>query len=256
MAYVLAVSPHLDDAVLSAGGHLAARIARGDEVVVYTVFAGLAAPPYSATALRVHEQWGLAADPVGHRRAEDREAVAALGAVAVHGPFLDVLYRRDRAGGWLIESRDRLTGSTVDEPDLEREAAATIAALLRDRTPDLLLTCAAVGGHVDHLRTRDAVLAAGTAAWLWEDMPYAAVGMSAPPLPPGTVSGPELARPVDPAAWTAKCAAVGCYRSQHSMVFPAGGDYRDTLRAHAEQRATDLGHDGPVEVFWSARPAR
>jgi LmbE family N-acetylglucosaminyl deacetylase len=250
------VSPHLDDAVLSAGGYLAARAARGDEVVVYTVFAGLAAPPYSATALRVHEQWGLADDPVGHRRAEDRAAVAALGALAVHGPFLDVMYRHDPAGGWLIDSRDRLTGSTVDEAALGREAVAAIAALLRDRPPDRLLTCAAVGGHVDHRRTRDAVLAAGTAAWLWEDVPYAAAGLSAPPLPPGTVSGPALARPVDPAAWAAKCAAVRRYPSQHSMVFPGSGDYRVTLRAQAVRRAADLGHDGPVEVFWPVRPAR
>ena len=255
MAYVLAVSPHLDDAVLSAGGYLAARAARGDEVVVYTVFAGPAGPPYSATAQRIHAQWGLADDPVGHRRAEDKLAVAALGAVAVHGPFLDVLYRRDPAGGWLIESRDRLTGSTVDEAGLARDAAAVIAALLRERSPDRLLTCAAVGGHVDHRRTRDAVLAAGTPAWLWEDVPYGAAGLSAPPLPAAVVSGPARARPVDPAAWAAKCAAVGCYASQHSMVFPAG-DYRETLRAQAVRRAAEFGHGGPVEVFWSVRPAR
>ncbi len=60
------------------------------------------------------------------------------------GPFLDVLYRRDRAGDWLIDSRDRLAGSTVDEADLGREVAAAIAVLLRDRAPDRLLTCAAV----------------------------------------------------------------------------------------------------------------
>jgi LmbE family N-acetylglucosaminyl deacetylase len=254
VAHVLAVSPHLDDAVLSAGGYLAGRAALGDEVTVYTVFAGLAGPPFSTTALRIHQVWGLSDDPVGCRRAEDRAAVAALGGVAVHGEFLDVIYRRAADGRWLIDERRHLTRSTVDEHELRGRMAAAIAAQLARRPADRLLTCAAVGNHVDHRHTRDAALEAAGAActpvWLWEDVPYAAAGLAAPPLPPGASTGPAVAEPVGAVAWAAKCAAVGRYASQHPMVFPAGGDFRETLRAHAVTRAAELGHDGPAEVFW------
>ena len=49
-AKVLLISPHLDDAAMSAGATIAALTAAGSQVVVCTVFAGKPQPPFSGVA--------------------------------------------------------------------------------------------------------------------------------------------------------------------------------------------------------------
>jgi LmbE family N-acetylglucosaminyl deacetylase len=85
---VVAVSPHLDDAVLGCGG-LLGTVGTG---VVVTVFAGR---PRAGTAL---PPWDEAAgfrqgdDVIGARRAEDAQALYHLGARPVWLDFLDAQY--------------------------------------------------------------------------------------------------------------------------------------------------------------------
>jgi len=75
---VLAVSPHLDDAVLSAGVTLAAMAAEGSRVVVCTVFSGIPKPSFSALAEDFHAACGLGADAVVVRQAEAHRPLARL----------------------------------------------------------------------------------------------------------------------------------------------------------------------------------
>ncbi|MDA8391968.1 MAG: PIG-L family deacetylase [Actinomycetota bacterium] len=96
---VLAVSPHLDDAVLSAGATLAALVAAGRPVTVLTVFAGDPGPALSPVAERHHARCGLGVDAVERRRAEDRAALTRLGADPRHGALADAVYRRRADGG-------------------------------------------------------------------------------------------------------------------------------------------------------------
>ena len=76
---VLALSPHLDDAVMSVGASLAALAEAGSQVMLCTVFAGAPAPPLSEAARVFHAHCGLADDGVAVRRAEDESASAAIG---------------------------------------------------------------------------------------------------------------------------------------------------------------------------------
>ncbi|ALK30885.1 PIG-L deacetylase family protein [Burkholderia plantarii] len=157
---LLVVSPHLDDAVLSCG-HV---LARHPGAVVCTV---LSAPPERnmSTAWDRASGFADAFEAMRARREEDRQALALLGASAVHLPFCDAQYESPPAP-------DRL--QTV-----LRHALATVR-------PDSLLTPLGLF-HSDHTLVADAVLAclaalrqaapgetppASPAIYAYEDVPY------------------------------------------------------------------------------------
>lgn len=145
MRRVLAISPHLDDAVLSAGGRLFELASEGVEVTVFTVFAGRPMPPFSPVAAYLHGLWGLGDAPVVHRQAEDRRAVSLLGAAERHGSFLDAVYRRTTDGeAWLI-GMDGVPPEGEHEPELAARLADAITDLVGELRPDTVLTCAAIG---------------------------------------------------------------------------------------------------------------
>ena len=85
------VSPHLDDAVLSAGGTIYEMVRRGVEVTIVSLFAGdpdASSPPSYWDAGRGESQ-GVA---VRQRRDEDRAAAAELGASVIALPWADSGY--------------------------------------------------------------------------------------------------------------------------------------------------------------------
>ena len=260
-ATILAVSPHLDDAVLSYGGGLAQLCAGGDRVVLYTVFAGLPDPGYSPIAHWCHRQWGLSDDPVQARREEDRLAAKILGAVPVHGTFLDSIYRRNAHGEWLIGPGGSDRGARLGpEPTLVADIAVAIEQLISDVGPSLMITCAATGDHVDHARTRSATLTAamhtGIPLRCWEDLPYGIGTAYVPSLPAGAaLAGPRV-EPVHPQAWQAKAAAVGCYASQQTMLADVSGSITERLDAHALARGRSCAGQGRGELAWDVQLRR
>jgi hypothetical protein len=91
---VLAVSPHLDDAVFSAGARLAEHAMAGDAVMVVTCFTGNVAEP-QGFVLACQLDKGLPADIdyMALRRAEDEAACALIGAEPLHLPLLEAPHR-------------------------------------------------------------------------------------------------------------------------------------------------------------------
>jgi LmbE family N-acetylglucosaminyl deacetylase len=143
LAPVTVVSPHLDDAVLSCAG----LIAGAPGTTVVTVFAGF--PPARdastpATFLPGSTSWdqacGFAAgdDVVGLRRAEDRAALAHLGATPRWLDFLDSQY--------VVEPGES-AGPT--------EIAAAIRAALGELQPATIAFPLGLS-HTDHERTHEA----------------------------------------------------------------------------------------------------
>ncbi len=237
---LLVVSPHLDDAVLSAGATIAAT--RRD-VVVCTVFAGLPQPPLSAPAREFHAVCGLGDDAVAVRRAEDHGALALLGAQAVHWDFLDGIYRR-MGDGWLIDELGlHLDAATRFEPELADAIASALGELVRSLRPSAVWTCAAIGDHVDHRAVlaacRVACAAEDVPVYVWEDMPYA-IGRPAPPIATALVA--------EPADVAAKLDAIACYGSQLSMLF-GETDWRGSFEEHARERRRA---HGAAELIWAA----
>lgn len=259
---VLAVSPHLDDAALSAGGRIAGLVAAGLRVTIFTVFAGSPAiARFSAAARLLHRTCGLPADPVAHRRDEDRQAAGELSAGVRHGKFLDAVYRTGSDGGWLIGPRLGPGDLTLGPEDcLVETITGTVAELLTELRPRLVLTCAAFGDHVDHRHTcaavRAAAAAGGVPVELWSDTPYLTEPVTVFPDALRRRCGPHrpVAHWVEPGAWRRKLASIARYRSQHPLLWPGEYDIGTALTGQAEHLGHAYGGTGPCELFW--RPSR
>src|SRR5215470_20022956 len=123
------LSPHLDDAALSAGGLIYDQLQSGSPVEIWTLMAG--APretEYSPLAQMLHTTWGFsdADDAIRGRRQEDQQAADILGAKAVHFDFLDCIYRRGKDGNWLYLDKIFIPPLEADA-DLKADIASTMA---------------------------------------------------------------------------------------------------------------------------------
>ena len=244
MPTALALSPHLDDAVFSCGGLLAALVDAGWDVTLATVFTATKLP-VSGFALACQLDKGLSPDVdyMALRRTEDREAAAILGIADVR--HLDLPEAPHRG----YESAPALFGDVIEGDDVWRTVSARIAALLDTQRPALVLAPQGLGGHVDHRQVIRAVLdvrPAEQVAW-YRDTPYAIRDPAAvpdpllPALPPARV--PLLDTQLD-----RKVAASCAYASQVGFQF--GGAAAERLRCFAQ----DEGGGRPTERFFGSLP--
>ncbi len=243
------VSPHLDDAALSVGATIAERSLLGQLTDVVTVFSGPGEPPLSPVARRFHGECGLDEDAVAVRMREDASAMAILGAAQHHLGFPDAIYRRRADGGWLCEDRyDMFRPGGAGEPGLTGEITAALADRCRRTRPGLLVTCRGIGGHIDHLMTRDAALAVAVLEelpiLLWEDLPYA---LRQPES--GELDDPRDFAP-SALAWSRKWRAIRSYASQIPMLWPGGQNWLEMLLRHACVRGARY----PTEQLWAVDP--
>jgi LmbE family N-acetylglucosaminyl deacetylase len=245
---VLVISPHLDDAVISVGATIAHRTLRGLTTEVATVFAGANPDRLSRAARAFHRDCGLGANAVAVRKKEDAEALAALGASSKHLRYLDAIYRAAPNGRRLARHRQHMFKTSVSEEEhLVTDIAETLADLATRFEPEVVLTCAGFGSHIDHVVTR-----AATQRWtrrerrpllLWEDLPY----MVNEPIS-GKVPGCPVRSSPPAKAWELKWQAVRSYESQIRMLWRGGRDWRAELTQHAKIRGCGI----PSEQFWLA----
>ena len=165
------LSPHLDDAVLSAGGLIYEQTQSGTPVEIWTFMAGYAPPgDVSPLAELQHRQWAFssAEETTRARRHEDRAAAAIVGASVVHFDFLDCIYRRGVNGEWLYD--DIFVPPHPEDAGLPAQIAETISAHLQ---PDDVLVCQlGVGSHVDHVLVRQGAELLGYPLRYDIDVPY------------------------------------------------------------------------------------
>lgn len=221
---VLAVSPHLDDAVISAGACLAGLTAEEWPVTVLTVFAGDPGRTLSPAAQRHHDRCSLGPDAVARRRAEDRAALGRIGARPFHGLIPDVVYRLRPDGAWACdEDADMFAVPPVD-PDLDDAVRDLVEQAIDESGCVLILGPSAAGSHVDHILTDRAVRFAaeqlGLPLWRWKDEPYASAegGRAA--------ADGSVVVPYSPATLAVKLDAISCYASQVPMLWPGGTRWR------------------------------
>jgi LmbE family N-acetylglucosaminyl deacetylase len=191
---LLAISPHLDDVVLSVGGIVARMVESGADVFVATAFTADAPHPALSSPVieELNKVWNLGPSPFGFRRREDVAAVSALGAQVVHGGLLDAIYRTDRERNCLYPTRSGVFSGPSDEDDISPALNKLFANWIEDLQPDALLCPLAVGRHVDHILTSQSVrtIAPGRNlnVFLYEDLPY-----STGRFPPGFPDSVEAA---------------------------------------------------------------
>lgn len=245
------LSPHLDDAVLSAWHVLSGP----REVTVVTVFAGLPEPGFVTDLDRAHGAAESAAW-LARRRREDRAALALAGRTPVHLDLLDVQFAafRDPA------IRDRIAASPDSFAEFVSGQAglgcdpAGLAEVIRSQIPatTVLYGPAGIGGHPDH---RDLALAtmllasADRAVRLYADSPYylarglpswlgGAPGPAADALTEDALDRLDLppsaltrgVRELSAAELERKLAAIRCYQTEFPAIWaalatsPAGPD--------------------------------
>ncbi len=150
------ISPHLDDAVLSAGGLIYEQTRAGLDVEIWTMMCGF--PPtdeLSPYAQVMHYEWGIpdAADVINARRKEDVIAAGIVGAKTVHFDFLDCIYRRGENGNWLYSYV--FVPPHEDDEGLPARIAEAVSARLQPA--DQLVVQFGLGSHVDHVLVRRAL---------------------------------------------------------------------------------------------------
>jgi LmbE family N-acetylglucosaminyl deacetylase len=223
------ISPHLDDAVLSAGGLIHDQARAGHKVEIWTCMCGF--PPYSQLsplAQRLHLQWGTTTpgETVRLRRAEDHRAASAVGAKTVHFDFLDCIYRRGPSAEWLYE--DVFIPPVDVEGDLPERIAGTISARLK---PDDKLVCQlSVGSHVDHVTVRRACELLDRPLLYDVDIPY--LFNHSEELAPKSAGMKEKLEAVSETGLRAWRAAISAYASQISTVFESEQDMHEKIRSY------------------------
>lgn len=250
MSIHLYLSPHLDDAALSCGGHLLARVAAGDDVRVVNIFAGI--PDYShlsTYARRQHAKWGDPTDPYAARRAEDEAALSTVGITVDTWDWLDAIYRPP-GGPFFYNNHDEVFGPIhPNERDTAPRLAARCDALAADLSDVTWYTPLAVGGHVDHRIVRDAgylLHSHGHHVAFYEDFPYAARWQEvAEVLGQSRYTWQPTLTPVDVEA---KLHLIRAYSSQLTAVFGDEALVDSTIRDYTAALAPD--GQGHYERTW------
>ncbi len=239
MRHAVAVSPHLDDAVFSAGATIGGLVAAGWRVRVVTCFTLSVADP-SPFALSTQLDKGLPADVdyLALRRREDTAALTVLGAEPVHLPLPEAPHRG-------YTSAPDLFAGVHDDDRIVDDLRAALAPHLAGA--DVVLAPQAIGDHADHRVAVDAVAALAPEALWWRDTPYVLRRPDAVPWT-GVPAGGEQA--VDVAAHlTAKIAAARCYATQLGLQFGGAEHVGPQLRRLAATEAARTGSAAPSEVF-------
>ncbi len=228
------LSPHLDDAVLSAGGWIYEQTRSGNSVEIWTFMCGLpATDELSDFAKSIHQIWELttAEEVVRVRRAEDVNAAKILGAQAVHFDFLDCIYRRGQNGEWMY------TGISMDPHPEDAEYPAKIAEAISSRLKpdDKLLAQFTVGKHVDHVLVRRAAELLGKPLHYVADIPY--LFNYPEDLDPNRAGMKETAHAVSEAGVQLWQDAIAAYSSQMTMLFPSLEAMRAQISEYSAQNS-------------------
>jgi LmbE family N-acetylglucosaminyl deacetylase len=231
------LAPHLDDGALSCGGQIFGRAARGERVLLVTVFTGdVPAEPLSEDARKVLFYMRLKPESaMAVRRREDREACRELGADFDHWGLQECIYRRAASGELLYPNLPEVFAEP--EPDDEESVLAELEPRLRALpAAGGIFAPLTVGGHVDHRLTRRAAERVfGKAVGFYEDYPYVrrfrALGKT---LRKRSQWRPEVValRPEDLAA---KVRAIAAYPSQFIGLFGTVRRMEKAIRRHSRK---------------------
>lgn len=167
----LFLSPHLDDAVFSAGA-LIASLPPGSTAVATCFTATVDNPTGFALTCQTDKGYGPEVDYMALRRAEDQAACEILGAATLHLDLPEAPHRGYESADALfgeMEAADRV------EPVLEERLRKTLAEV----QPRTVCYPFGVGRHVDHQRVIDSTWRVRASfpgiRWIrWYDQPYVA----------------------------------------------------------------------------------
>ena len=219
------LSPHLDDAALSCGGQIHARVMGGDAILIVTLMAG-DPPPSTASSIYIaelHERWQLAANVAEQRRAEDAAACRILGADHLHLPFPDCIYR----GNPPFYQSDPDIFGVIHPHEKGTMVTALTEAMAQLPTAVQIIAPLTIGNHVDHQLTRLAAERAfGDDLLYYEEFPYVQESGAVAGIIGETDGWQPIIIPLNEADQTAKVDSIAAFRSQLSTFFADRADIR------------------------------
>jgi len=169
------LSPHFDDVALSCGGLIWEQIHAGDTVGIWTVCAGNpTSGSISPFAQSLHTRWQTGPSTVDQRKKEDLSSCRLLGATGYYLNFLDCIYRRHPETGAFLYASEAALNGTLHPGDSPMISA--LQTELHHAIPHgaILVSPLAIGNHVDHQLTRQALEGMGFPLWYYADYPYVA----------------------------------------------------------------------------------
>ena len=224
------LSPHLDDAVFSAGGLIRQQTRKGSRVEIWSICAADAPPgELPPFARSLHDRWQAGEQPVAARRREDLLACERVGASPTHFSLPDCIYRRTADGAPLVQTEQDLFQPL---PPSELALAQSLAGEITAKLPQgAVLVCPlGLGGHIDHRLVRRAAELTGRPLLFYADFPYA---LRQPPDLAGLGSAFSAALTTeDLRAWQEGIAA---YPSQISSFWPSLEAMRAVVAAYAAE---------------------
>ncbi len=229
------LSPHLDDAALSCGGHIYQQTSQYDPVLIVTIMAGEPAKngQLSDFAKSLHERWELARDAVVVRKAEDVVACQMLGADYLHWSLPDCIYRTDPQTGEPCYPTWESIITTLHPAD---KAVLDWLVLKLGQLPQAEHVYAPLtaGSHVDHrLTKRAATQVFGTQLTYYEDYPYAADPEAVTAVVRATPNQWEPTKiALTETAVRTKIDAVWAYASQRSTFFLTRADLDSKIKQY------------------------
>lgn len=178
---VVFFSPHLDDAILSAGGKMLDLIQQGKKVCVITVFTNFRSR-YTSRASQHHLQLSSETRIRNFRRTrllENLHACALIRAECVHFNFFDGAFRTApfTKNSFLYPDYKQIYGGKINCEDLnmlkQLKKLIHIFCIHKTKKTTHFFGPLGVGNHIDHLLVFTALLELQIPYLsLWEDVPY------------------------------------------------------------------------------------
>jgi len=181
------ISPHLDDAILSAGGLLSYLSSR-TKVTVITLFTTASKRPYTFIAKRIlQKDWGAsdAEDIFKKRQEEDKKACKMVNASYIHLGFTDATWRKKTNPNRMILALSNLLPETIhlypypnttiiakEDKILMKTIGKRLSEIIDPGKEYKMFAPIGVGKHIDHIIIRDICLKTFKKPILWEDFPY------------------------------------------------------------------------------------
>ncbi|MDQ3008353.1 MAG: PIG-L family deacetylase [bacterium] len=172
------ISPHLDDAVLSAGLEIASLVKNKQTVLVITVFCRGSQAKSKDSQHFLSNSRATSADILfQRRRQEDTTAMQILGAKSLHLSYIDALFRKDSDQHLYPAFGDVFSGKVLHkDAALIDTLRAELHDLLENHTNKItkLYAPLGVGLHIDHIITHEVCQRLADRWSFWEDIPYQA----------------------------------------------------------------------------------
>ena len=184
------ISPHLDDAIFSAGG-LINYLSDKTKVEILTVFTEAGPKPYTRFSKKFMKACGFSDADIFFqaRRKEDRQICQSLGIGYQHLNFTDVAWRKKQYPNFLEKTlgafvpeflhlyplgRNFMSGKVVKEDkDMISNIKKTINKYQLIVNNFVVFSPLAIGNHVDHVIVRDICKELFSANLIyWTDYPY------------------------------------------------------------------------------------